>query len=183
MHICTSSAAVPPPQLSLGPHPLQVLRSAKMLGVTVNDQLTWKLHVTATVKSAAYRLYMLRRLKSLGTPADELKGIYITCILPKLMYASTVWSSSLTCTQQQQLENVQKRACRIIIGPAYTDYDHALSTLNLPTLATRHQAALIKIGRGLLRHSRLRNLLPLNAPLPIHTTRHKRGHATQGPRN
>ncbi|MPC28185.1 hypothetical protein E2C01_021380 [Portunus trituberculatus] len=47
MHICTSSAAVPPPQLSLGPHPLQVVRSAKVLGVTVDDQLTWTLHVTA----------------------------------------------------------------------------------------------------------------------------------------
>ncbi|XP_045104600.1 uncharacterized protein LOC123500043 [Portunus trituberculatus] len=115
---------------------------------------------------------MLRRLKSLGTPADELKGIYITFILPKFMYASPVWSSSLTFTQHQQLENVQKRACRIILGPAYTDYDHALSTLDLPTLATRHQAALVKMGRGLLRHSRLRHLLPPDAPQPIHATRH-----------
>ncbi|MPC67274.1 hypothetical protein E2C01_061447 [Portunus trituberculatus] len=90
MHVCTPSAAVPSPQLSLGPHPLQVFRSAKLLGVTVDDQLTWKLHVTATVRSAAYRLYMLRRLKSLDTPTDELKGTYITFILPRLMYASPV---------------------------------------------------------------------------------------------
>ncbi|XP_045109284.1 uncharacterized protein LOC123503510 [Portunus trituberculatus] len=113
---------------------------------------------------------MLRRLKSLGTPADELKGIYITFILPKLMYASPVWSSSLTYTQQQQLEDVQKRAYRIILGPAYTDYDHSLSTLDLPTLVTRHQAALVKMGRGLLCHSRLRHLLPRDAPQPIHAT-------------
>ncbi|MPC89782.1 hypothetical protein E2C01_084742 [Portunus trituberculatus] len=66
----------------------------------------------------------------------------------------------INCTQQQQLENVQKRACRIILGPAYTDYDHALSTVDLPTPATRHQAAFVKMGRGLLRHSRLRHLLP-----------------------
>ncbi|MPC89285.1 hypothetical protein E2C01_084223 [Portunus trituberculatus] len=91
----------PTPQISLGPHPLQVVRSAKLLGVTVYDQLTWKLHVTATMRSAAYTLYMLRRLKSLGTPADELKGIYITFILPKLTYASPVWSTSLTCTKKQ----------------------------------------------------------------------------------
>ncbi|MPC67548.1 hypothetical protein E2C01_061725 [Portunus trituberculatus] len=59
MHLLGGS---PPPQLSLGLHPLQVVRSAKLLGVTVDDQLTWKLHVTTTVRSAAYRLYMLRRL-------------------------------------------------------------------------------------------------------------------------
>ncbi|MPC40784.1 hypothetical protein E2C01_034352 [Portunus trituberculatus] len=32
MHVCTSSAAVPRRQLTLGPHPLQVVRSAKLLG-------------------------------------------------------------------------------------------------------------------------------------------------------
>ncbi|MPC88912.1 hypothetical protein E2C01_083836 [Portunus trituberculatus] len=100
-----------PPQLSLGPHPLQIVRSAKLLGVTGDDQLTWKLHVTATVISAVYRLYMLRRPKS-------------------------------------------------------------LDTLHLSTLATRHQTALVKMDRGLLRHSRLRHLLSPDAPQLIHTTRH-----------
>ncbi|MPD04446.1 hypothetical protein E2C01_100137 [Portunus trituberculatus] len=56
------------------------------------------------------------------------------------------------------------RACRIILDPAYTDYDHTLSTLNLPTLATRHQTALVRMGRGLLRHPRLRHLLPPTLP-------------------
>ncbi|MPD07006.1 hypothetical protein E2C01_102847 [Portunus trituberculatus] len=68
----------------------------------------------------------------MGTPANELKGIYITFILPTLMYVSPVWSSSLTCTQQQQMEDVQTRAWRIILSPAYTNYVHALPTLISP---------------------------------------------------
>ncbi|MPC37483.1 hypothetical protein E2C01_030964 [Portunus trituberculatus] len=60
-------------------------RSAKLLDVTVDDQLTWKQHVTTTVRLAAYRLYMLRRLKSLGIPTDELKGIFLTFIQPRLI--------------------------------------------------------------------------------------------------
>ncbi|MPC78037.1 hypothetical protein E2C01_072510 [Portunus trituberculatus] len=120
MHVCISPVAVPHPQLTLSPHLLQVVRSAKLLGVTVDDQLTWKQHVTTTVRSADYRLYMLRRLKSLGIPADELEGVYLTLVLPRLMYASLAWSSSLTSHQQQQLEDVQKRACMIILSPAYT---------------------------------------------------------------
>ncbi|MPC84394.1 hypothetical protein E2C01_079132 [Portunus trituberculatus] len=118
MHVCTSSAALPPPQLTLGPHRLQVVRSNKVLRIKVDNQLTWKQHVTSTVRSGAYRLYMLHRLKSFGTPADELKGVHLTFILPSLMYASPAWSSSPTSTQQQQPENVQKRTCRIILGPA-----------------------------------------------------------------
>ncbi|KAK8398046.1 hypothetical protein O3P69_003745 [Scylla paramamosain] len=52
MHFCTSSVPVPPPRLTVGPHPFQVVQCAKLLGVTVDDQLTWKQHVASTVRSA-----------------------------------------------------------------------------------------------------------------------------------
>ncbi|XP_063862727.1 uncharacterized protein LOC135102029 [Scylla paramamosain] len=172
MHFCTSSVPVPPPQLTVGPHPLKVVRCAKLLGVTVDDQLTWKQHVASTVRSATYRLYMLRRLRSLGTPTDELSGVYLTFILPKLMYASPAWSSSLTHIQQVKLESVQKRGCRVILGPAYTTYEETLTTLSLSRISTRHREALEKFGRGLLHHPRLRNMLPPDAPRPVRATRH-----------
>ncbi|MPC18259.1 hypothetical protein E2C01_011138 [Portunus trituberculatus] len=41
----------------------------------VDDQLTRKQHVTTTVMLAAYRLYMLCKLKSLRKPADEFGGL------------------------------------------------------------------------------------------------------------
>ncbi|MPC46361.1 hypothetical protein E2C01_040080 [Portunus trituberculatus] len=138
-----------------------IAKSANLLGVTVDNQLTCKQHVTTTVRSAAYKLYMLRTLKSLCTLADKLKGEYLTFILPRIMYSSPAWSSSLTSTQQQQLEDVQKRTCRIILDPAYTNYDHALTTLSLPRLSIKHQEALVKLGRGLLRQ-----FTPSPSPLP-----------------
>ncbi|KAK4328319.1 hypothetical protein Pmani_001263 [Petrolisthes manimaculis] len=74
MHICTSSVVVPPPpHLTIGPHPLQVIHSFKLLGITLDDQLSWKQHVARMVKEASYKLYVLHRLKSLGTPAGDLK--------------------------------------------------------------------------------------------------------------
>ena len=172
MHFCTSSRAVDQPQLSVGIHPLQVVRSTKLLGVTVDDQLTWKQHVNNIIRTASFKLYMLRRLRSLGTPAKELCGVYTTFILPSLMYCSPVWSSSLTLTQKQQLERVQKRACRIILGPAYQSYTDALTTLSLPQLSQRHLQALVKFGENLLTHPRHRNLLPPDAPPPTRYTRH-----------
>ncbi|MPC14580.1 hypothetical protein E2C01_007348 [Portunus trituberculatus] len=70
----------------------------------------------------------------------------------------------------QQLEDVQKRACRIILGFDYTNYDHALTILSFPRLASRHREALVRLGRGLLRHPRLRHLLP--QPTPTTNPRH-----------
>ena len=37
-----------------------------------------------------------------------------------------MWSSSLCSSQQQQLENTQKRTCRFIISLAHTNYKDVL---------------------------------------------------------
>ncbi|KAK3855453.1 hypothetical protein Pcinc_038150 [Petrolisthes cinctipes] len=116
---------------------------------------------------------MLRRLRSLGTPAGDLKAVYTSFILPSLLYASPVWSSSLNKSQQQQLEKVQKRAYRVILGPAYTSYNNALTTLSLPRLTAMYEQALSKFGEGLLRNPRHRHLLPPDVPPPARATRHQ----------
>ncbi|MPC77078.1 hypothetical protein E2C01_071523 [Portunus trituberculatus] len=135
IYVCTSSVAVSPPQLSVDPHCLQVVQLAKLLGVTVDSQLSWKQHVTTTVMSAIYRLYMLHRLKSLGSLVPHLHPLQ----------------------GHQQLEIVQKTACNGMQGHPwpYTNYDHALTTLSLPKLSARHQEAMEKLGKGLLHHPRL----------------------------
>ena len=56
----------------------------------LGNHLSWGQHVASVVRAASYRLYMLRRLRSLGTPANELKGVYTSFILPKLVSASPV---------------------------------------------------------------------------------------------
>ena len=172
MHINTSSTAVPPPQVSIGDNSLQVVQSAKLLGVTNDHQLSWAQHVANLIKAATYKLYLLRRLKTLGTPADELACVYTRFILPKLTYASPAWSSSLTITQHRQLERVQKRACRIILGGQYSGYQDALHTLNLTTLQDRHTHLLEQFSQRLLIHPRHRDLLPPPAPRPRPSVRY-----------
>ena len=144
LHLLSSSAPSPA---------IQVVQSTRLLGITLDDKFNWKQHVTDTIRSASYKIYMLQRLKSLGTPADKLKEVYTSFILPKLMYASPVWSPSLNITHHHQLEKIKKRALRIIPGPASHDYESALNMLNLPRLSVKHEEALMKFGEGLLKHS------------------------------
>ncbi|KAK3869932.1 hypothetical protein Pcinc_024789 [Petrolisthes cinctipes] len=115
---------------------------------------------------------MLRRLKSLGMQLRELRNIFIMFILPKLTYASPAWSSSLSLTQQRQLERVQKRACRIIMGDRYTTYETALITLDLTSLTDSHTKLLKQFGERLISHPRHRHFLPDNNPKPRHAMRH-----------
>jgi len=95
MHFDFASSPTQPPALTKGDHTLDVVHAAKICGVTLDDRL-WDQHVSTIVTSASFRLYMLRRLKSLGVPPSELITIYKTFILPKL--TSPAWSSSLNAT-------------------------------------------------------------------------------------
>ena len=172
MHFNTSKTPVPPPVVTVGSHSLQVVESTKLLGVTVDSKLDWKLHTTNTVKTSTYKLHMLKTMKSLGAQHQQLRDIYGTFILPKLTYASPAWSPSLNITQQRRLERVQKRACKIILGPAYTSYHQALTALNLTSLAERYHRDLQVFGERLLTHPRHRLLLPPALPPPLRAARH-----------
>ena len=109
----------------------------------INDAMTdinarWNKHVSSLIKSATYHLFLLRRLKKLGTPPRELVSIYFAFVLPKLTYTSPAWLPSLNLTQNRLLEQVQKRAVRFILGPHYTTYEEAFHTLHLTTLQARY---------------------------------------------
>ena len=173
MHVHTSVNDLAPPEIMVGGHLLQVVRSAKLLGVTIDDKLTWKEHIGNMVRAASYRLYMVRRLKTLGAPAEDLLTIYTAFILPKLLYASPAWSSSLTVTQRRQLERIQKRATRLILGPGYSGYQDALTTLGLSTIEAKHQQALRTFADRLLQHPDHRHMLPPDAPPTQRPTRHR----------
>ena len=177
----------PPPALTLNNHILSTVTSFKLLGVTIQKDLRWDLHVSNVVKSASFRLYMLRRLRSLGLPPIELVNLYKTFILPKLTYCAPVWSPGLFKYQKRLLERVQKRALKIALGPSYTTYDQALAGHNLLPLAiddsnpnpspnlpesTNYTQILRKFGEKLLTHPNHRHFLPPPLPPPRYPTSH-----------
>ena len=136
----------------------------KLLGVTIDNKLAWDQHISTIIRSSSYRLFMLRRLKTLGLPQTELCNIFKTFILPKLTYASPAWSSSLNTTQLKKLENIQKRATKIILGPTYNDYAEAQVTLSLPSLSSIFNLNMLRFGKKVLKNPRHRHLLPPLAP-------------------
>ncbi|MEL7524109.1 MAG: reverse transcriptase domain-containing protein, partial [Cyanobacteria bacterium J06553_1] len=176
----------PLPNLTLNNHILTSVTSFKLLGVTIQHDLHWDLHVSNVVKSASFRLYMLRRLRTLGLPPIELVNLYKTFILPKLTFSAVIWTPGLYKYQKRRLERVQKRALKIALGPSYTTYDQALEAHNLLPLAideshpnlpnlpnpTNYTQILRKFGENLLTHPKHRHFLPPPVPPPRYPTKH-----------
>ena len=65
----------------------ELVTSVKILGVTVTDDLKWKVHVNNIVLKASKRLYLLRLLKRADLDVKPLIQFYCTCIRSILEYA------------------------------------------------------------------------------------------------
>ena len=70
---------------------IDLVKSVKVLGVIIQDNLKWNQHVDATVKKVAKRL----QLKRAHVPAKDLVSFYIACIQSVLLYACQVFHDSL----------------------------------------------------------------------------------------
>lgn len=111
---------------------METVKSAKLLGVTISDDLSWNEHVREVVNKASKRLYFLVQLKRAGLPTSDLVLFYCICIRSVVSYAIPVFYYSLPLYIKTELERVQKRVVAIIfLGIDYTD---ALVSTELPSI-------------------------------------------------
>lgn len=122
------------PAIILDLHTLKVVKIFTLPSFAIYGCLTWQSHMDNVTAASTYRFCFLRTLKLQGFPTYNLTTVYYLFILPKLTYAS----SSLTTTQRDQLEKVQKRDCKIILEPFYTTYEEALNVHGLHPLFIYH---------------------------------------------
>ena len=80
--------------------------------------------------------------------------------VPVLEYSDVIWHSSLTSNQTHQLERVQKRALRIILGTDYISYANALDVCDVDRLSARREQHSLKFAQSLPQCSRTSKLLP-----------------------
>ena len=110
---------------------IETVECTKLLGVTINNKLTWHDHVEQITSKAASRLYFLRMLRRTGIPSKDIFQVFTSIIRPILEYACEVWHPGLTKAQTQKLEHIQTRAMRIIHPDA--SYEEALERLSAET--------------------------------------------------
>ena len=100
--------------VTIGEKVLERVEHAKMLVVTISNNLTWRKHVDNIVSKAGKRVYMLYQLKRAGISQNDLVKIYVSIIRPVLEYACPVWSTSLLKYVSDAIEMIQKRVLRSI---------------------------------------------------------------------
>ena len=98
--------------------PLELVKSAKILGMTVKENLRWNDHLCNIAGKASKRLFLS------GVDTDSLLKFYCSCVRSLLEYACQLFHSSLPDYLSNQIERIQKRAFRILFPEA--NYKEAL---------------------------------------------------------
>ena len=100
--------------LSLDGKNITQATDCKYLGVTLDSQMKFKIHVNDVINKMKRALGIFTRAAQFVDPSTRIT-LYNTLILPHLDYCSTVWCGSLNKSDLMRLQRIQNRAMRAIL--------------------------------------------------------------------
>ena len=155
-------------------HKLTVIEEEKDLGVIVSQNLKWSKQVTAAAKKANKMLGLIKHTFTYMNK-DMFKILYKTLIRPHLEYCPQVWSPYLA-KDINTLENIQRRATKIVPELCNLSYEDRLKELQLFPLKDRRlrgdMITTYKMLNGLIK-------VDLEQIVPTHGLSSTRSHAQQ----
>ena len=92
---------------------IERVSSLRVLGVTVNDQLTAAGHVTSLLSTASSLLYALRMLRGHGIGDPSLHDVCRATLMAKLIYAAPAWSGACSAAERAKLDSLVNRCRRL----------------------------------------------------------------------
>ena len=141
---------------------LETISETRLLGTIVSADLTWKKNSQYLVQRGYSRMLILRNLYQFNIPEEDLVLIYSLYIRSVLEYNSNVWFSAITQEESNDIERVQRCACRIILKEDYSDYETALTRLNLQNLSDRRKTLALRFATKCTNNVRFTDMFPLN---------------------
>ena len=148
-----------PSALAIDTKALESGHAHKVLGVTIQSNLKWELHINEVIAKASKRLHILRVLKRGGVPPADLLKVYFALIRSVLKYCCPVWRNALPVKLSDSIERVQKQAPRITFPALH--YQEALAATGCVFFHTRRMELCSKLfTKKKKAESRLRHLVP-----------------------
>ena len=100
-----------PPPATIDGIQLERVRSVRILGIELSDDLRWGSHLETQINNAKSTLFLLRRLKFITTKRD-FEYLVNALMIPKLLYAFPAWCN-IPDSYKEKLQVVLNIACRI----------------------------------------------------------------------
>ena len=140
----------------------ETISETRLLGSVLTSDLKWHANSDQLTKKGYQRMSMLRNLYKFDIPQEDLVQIYTLYIRSILEFNSNVWFSNITVEERENIERVQRVACKIILKEEYVDYNQALEQLKLINLSERRQMLATRFAEKCVKNPRFSDLFPLN---------------------
>ena len=121
-------------QLMMDGEPIDIVRSFKLLGITLESNLSFDIHFRETYDKLQKSSFLIRSLcKTL--PAESMKDLYYAYYDSPLTYGSLIWYPLPRKSQQSMIYLLQKRIIRSLSNASYNEHCMPLfKKLNILTL-------------------------------------------------
>jgi len=104
-------------EIYLGDCRLTRVHEAKFLGITIDENFTWKKHITDVCNKCSRNIGVLNKVKSF-LPNKSLHQLYCSLVLPYINYGILLWgNANKECLNK--VFRLQKRALRIVSNSHY----------------------------------------------------------------
>ena len=106
-----------------------MISNDKILGVFVDQNLTWSDHIRHLSKRITSSIWLLSKVKKFLS--QEHRNLFCkSYIQPHIGFCNIVWGSSSE-TNKQKILRLQKRACRVVLDYKVEDFSQAMDTLKI----------------------------------------------------
>ena len=127
------------PLIFIGNSTIEWVSKSRLLGMTVDEKLTWAQHMLELKKSFAKKLGLPVLKKSRFLPRNVRQDLYSKVILPSVTYGLILWGSCCNSNLFQSLERLHCRAARLIFHlPKDMASVDVLQLAQWPTLSIYH---------------------------------------------
>ena len=143
-------------QISINNIVIERVKSTKFLGVMIDDNLNWKMHISHVKSKLSKSIAIIYKSKFILSQ-ESLYLLYCTLFLPYLTYCLEIWGSSYV-TNINPLFILQKKIIRIVSNCSYKSHTNELF-YNLKIVKFFD---LIKLKICTIMYKAEKKLLPLN---------------------
>lgn len=121
--------------LNFNNEPLNMITEDKILGVYVDNNLTWSEHTKYLTRKIASSIWLLSKIKKFLSQAHRLQ-FYKSYIQPHIDFCNIIWGSS-SQSNKLKIFKLQKRACKVILDYNVDDVTEAMKSLKIMSIYDR----------------------------------------------
>ena len=114
---------------------LNMISKDKILGVYVDNNLTWSEHIKHLSRKITSSIWLLSKIKKFLSQCHRVQ-FYKSYIQPHIDFCNIVWGSSSE-TNKLKIFKLQKRACRVILDYNVDDIHEAMKSLKIMSVYDR----------------------------------------------